>query len=289
MNNCSNADKKQCENCPNRDNCYGNYEDEDINLIKNKLQCFKLILCIMCGKGGVGKSLLSVILAQYFSEKFKTILIDLDLAGSSIPRLTNTTDYFITNVENQFNPIKINELSVVSMGHIHNNISDIYTSEIKRYFIKNILKNCAMDNKEILILDTPPNITEEHFAIYNYICNAKAILISTPHVLCTTELNRQFIFCQKANIDIVGIVSNMDGIRCSKCNHINQLFSKDIILKFCQNKYIQFLGEIEFNSQIVKNIDKGEVIHIPQLKSIYYKLLSIIMEFVPFNKKNDFN
>ena len=81
----------------------------------------------------------------------------------------------------------------------------------------------------------------------------------------------------------------MDGIRCSKCNHINQLFSKDIILKFCQNKYIQFLGEIEFNSQIVKNIDKGEVIHIPQLKSIYSKLLSIIMKFVPFNKKNDFN
>ena len=41
MNNCSNVDKKQCENCPNRDNCYGNYEDEDINLIKNK---FRLII-----------------------------------------------------------------------------------------------------------------------------------------------------------------------------------------------------------------------------------------------------
>lgn len=289
MNNCSNVDKKQCESCPNRDSCYGNRIDEDINLIKNKLQHFKLILCVMCGKGGVGKSLLSVILAQYFSEQFETMLIDLDLAGSSIPRLTNTSNHFITNIEDQFSPIKINKLSVVSIGHIQNNISSIYTSEIKRYFIKNILKNCFMNDKEILILDTPPNITEEHFAIYNYICNAQAILISTPHILCTTELNRQFIFCQKANINVIGIVSNMNGIRCNNCNYVNQLFSKDTILKFCQNKHIQFLGEIEFNNQIVKNIDKGKIIHIPQLKTIYSKLVNIIMEFDPSIKKKDFN
>lgn len=129
---------ESCKGCPNANNCISAKPDTDIVLIKERLQNIKLILAVLSGKGGVGKSTISKNIAEELSKRgIKTILLDLDLSGPSIPRLTNTMDEYIVDVENLFDPIKINEsLSVLSMGHLEafEEPGSTFTSNVKKNF-----------------------------------------------------------------------------------------------------------------------------------------------------------
>lgn len=242
-----------CKGCPNANKCATAKPDEDIPLIKNKFKSFKNIVAVMCGKGGVGKSFLSFVLAKYLAKTHSVLLLDLDLSGPSIPRLTNTEIFIVedTNIKYKAD----DGLDVLSAGHFLNSESLCFDSQTKNYFIKNMFKNCDFSGYDILILDTPPNITDEHLALFNYMENIDSVLISSPQALAIADLKRQASFCKKANINILGMVENMSGIKCGNCNHINTISEKSLESEI-ENVY--YFGSLPYDRNVAKDLDSGK-------------------------------
>lgn len=267
-----------CKGCPNAKICASSRPDEDINTIKTHLLNLKCKIAILSGKGGVGKSIFTKNLAETVSNlNYKTIVLDLDLSGPSIPRLTNTMDYAIYNPNEPFKAAKINEnLSAISMLHLERfeDSSFSFNSSIKNFFIKSILKNCDFSNFDFMVIDTPPNITDEHLAIVNYIKPDYAIIVTTPQNLSFDDAQRQISFCNKSNIPILGVVENMKNFSCSKCSHTTELFPNINIEKYCNEENIKYLGSLKLKTNISRNSDCGGKVD----EELFDQVISYLLE-----------
>lgn len=253
---------EQCGGCPNAKICAsGPVVDPDVAFIKGKLAHFKKIIAVMSGKGGVGKSTITRNLAESLANKeVKTIIIDLDLSGPSIPRLTNTEGVAAIEINNTIEAVRVTEyLSCISVGYYQDDI-DVYSSSVKTKLLKNIFLNSNFDNYELMIIDTPPNITDEHLGLVNFIKPDSAVIVTTPQIIAFQDVIRQISFCRKANINIKGIIENMKGSHCKKCNTFNDIFNDCDIENKCLELDIPYLGSLPINTDFGKISDAGKPI-----------------------------
>ncbi|ORE00449.1 NBP35 [Hepatospora eriocheir] len=277
-----------CKGCPNANACASSKEDIDIPVIKCNLKSLKLKVAIMSGKGGVGKSTITYNLAYSLAKNnLRVVLVDFDLTGPSIPRLSNTFNECIQEKENRFDPIKVpnvNNLYVISSKHLTVLEYDegIGNSKHKNKYIKKILKNCNFNDFDIMIIDTPPNITDEHLALVHYIGIDYSILVTTPSKLTITDLNRTLSFCKKANIEIYGVIENFKSFECPECKTLNYLKKSERGKIFAKENEIKYLGEIPHICKIARNSDQGEPTKIKQIEQISKIIIGDFFNFKKF-------
>jgi len=252
---------ESCKGCPNAAICASSKPDEDIQIIQTNIKPLKIIMAVLSGKGGVGKSTISRNIASSIAALgIRTVLVDFDLSGPSIPRLTGTEDAFIFNSNERFSPVVSGDgVGVISMAHLEDSQSRVFSTNTKNYAMKRILKNCSFDGYDVMVIDTPPNITEEHLALANYIKPHTSIMVTTPQSLALNDVRRQISFCRKTQINIMGIIENMKGFACQKCMHINAVYPDSGIEGFCKEENIEYLGSIPLRAQIAESSDKGVV------------------------------
>lgn len=251
---------ESCKNCPNAKICQSAKPDEDIAIIKENLKPINYIVVIASGKGGVGKSTITRNIAASAAQlKIKTVILDFDLSGPSIPRLTATSDSLIFSQE-RFDPVRLDDyLSVISIGHLAEfcDSSTVFNTGTKNRVIKKILKFCNFSDFELMVIDTPPNITEEHLALVNYIKPHGSIIVTTPQNLSLNDAVRQISFCKKAGIEVLGIVENMKDFVCQKCGFNNEIFKGSRTESLCIEEDISYLGSVPLKNTIAKNSDSG--------------------------------
>lgn len=262
---------EQCQGCPNQKTCSTMKEDDLIKTIKQNLSKVKLTLAIMSGKGGVGKSTITRNISHFLSlYNYKVLVLDLDLSGPSLTTLFNMQDY--TNlISENYSCIKIkNNLYTYKI-----NKNSFYNSSTKTNTIRHLLSN--IDNKfDIIVLDTPPNITDEHLAILNYLNTDYSILVSTPQLLSFQDVLRQYTFCVKGNIKILGLIENMKKFKCIECKHEQDVFFDSNIKKECEKYNIDYLGSLDINIEYGKKSDNGEVIDEKIFKTLSEKIINLI-------------
>ncbi|CAF0903728.1 unnamed protein product [Brachionus calyciflorus] len=259
---------ENCKGCPNANIRASAKPDEDIPLITEKLNHIKSIIAIMPGKVGVGKSTNSFNIAKKLSSrKIKTLILDMDLSGPSIPRLTNSMDELIFINESGFKPIQIDDfLYSISLGYLENSDDSIvYSSTVKNFILKKILKYCDFSNIEAIIIDTSPNIPDEHLALATYIKPSGEIFVTTPQKLSMDDVRRQISFCKKSGKNILGLIENMKGFECSNCKSINKIYNDTAIENQCKEENILYLGFLPLKSSYAKNSDSGIQIEDPFL------------------------
>lgn len=250
-----------CEGCPNAAACASARVDPAISDIKKRLEKIDQTIAVMSGKGGVGKSTISVSLAHSIANRgINVLLVDLDISGPSIPRMTGTTDQFFNVLSGSIKPVAISEhLSTVSAGHLvgFDREYSEFSSSRKNDLIKMLFQRVDLSGIKILVIDTPPNISDEHLALAQYIKPDIAIMVSTPHKVAFNDVIRQISFCSKAEIPLLGVVENMRHFKCPRCSHINVWGHGKDIEKFCRDSSIDYLGSIELSPEVAKAADSG--------------------------------
>ncbi|WUR03137.1 cytosolic Fe-S cluster assembly factor NBP35 [Vairimorpha necatrix] len=259
---------EQCRGCPNQSLCGSIKPDDFIHSISENMSHLKLVLAIMSGKGGVGKSTITRNITEILSKKkMSPLLIDLDLSGPSIPKMTSTEGEVILETNQTIYPIKISDnLGCISMGYFDN--VEVYTSSLKTNIIRNIFSTSHIKDYDVVIIDTPPNITDEHLAIVNYLKVDFCIIVTTPQMLSFQDVKRQFSFCRKNNIKILGVIENMKGFQCEKCECREDVFYDSGIEEQCKEKGIRYLGSIPLKKEYGKKGDQGEIIGDPIFEDI---------------------
>lgn len=230
--------------------------DKSLSKIKHKL-------IVLSGKGGVGKSTISVNLALTLSEKgYKVGLLDADLHGPSIPKMLGIEHERPYPSNQGFNPIIFSKnLKVMSIGFLlqDNDSPIIWRGPLKMGALKQFIGDCNWGKLDFLIVDLPPGTGDEPLSIIQIIKNNDgAIIVTTPQDVALVSVRKSINFVKKMGIPIVGIIENMSGFTCPHCGKSVDIFKTDGGKKASEDFSVPFLGKIPIDPEIVKTGDSGE-------------------------------
>ena len=195
----------------------------------------KRTILILSGKGGVGKSTVATQLAFAFqNEGLKVGILDIDLCGPSVPKMLNLMDKEIHQCDTGWLPVFTDDsqsLAVMSIGFLLNNDDEavVWRGPKKNAMIKQFLTDVTWQDRDILIIDTPPGTSDEHITVMESLRTVKvdgAVLVTTPQAVAVGDVRREVTFCKKAKLKILGIIENMSGFVCPNCNDCTNIFSK---------------------------------------------------------------
>ncbi|KAI9731309.1 MAG: cytosolic Fe-S cluster assembly factor nbp35 [Cirrosporium novae-zelandiae] len=259
-----------CAGCPNQKICASAPKgpDPDIPLITSRLSGIRHKLLVLSGKGGVGKSTFSAMLAYAFaSDPDATVgLMDTDICGPSIPKMLGVEQETIHISNAGWSPVWVGEnLSVMSVQFMLPNRDDavIWRGPKKNGLIKQFLKDVEWGDMDYLIVDTPPGTSDEHLSVNSYLKESGvdgAILVTTPQEVSLLDVRKEIDFCRKAGIKIIGIVENMSGFVCGKCKNVSQIFKATTggARQLAKETGIPFLGAVPLDPRIGMACDYGE-------------------------------
>lgn len=257
---------EDCRGCPNASYCAEPKKiDPGIQYISERLKGIRIIVAIMSGKGGVGKSTITRNIAEIISKRgISTCILDLDLSGPSIPRLTGTDGSSMHEINNVIYPVEVNGfLKAISVGYMQDSYDEaiVFGSTLKTNTVKKLLKCCDYKDTDVLLIDTPPNISDEHLGMVNFIKPHFGVVVTTPQRFSLQDVIRQIDFCKKANIKILGVIENMKKFTCGNCQHQKDIFKDTGIESYCNSNGIPYLGSIDLRQDIAKSSDIGIPIH----------------------------
>ncbi len=238
-------------------------EDTGMASVKN-------IIGVASGKGGVGKSTVSLNLALALQQTgAKVGLLDADIYGPSIPLMLGLTDGSMEVDDNKLQPADVDGLKVVSFGFFadQSNQAAIYRGPIISGILKQFLVDTNWSNLDYLIVDLPPGTGDIPLTLAQTIPITGILVITTPQDVASNVAVKAVSMFDKLNVPIIGVVENMSHFICPDCNNKHYIFGQGGAKKISAQFGMPFLGEIPLNSGIMEGSDIGKPIMITNADS----------------------
>lgn len=229
--------------------------------VKNALAKIKHKLIVMSGKGGVGKTSVSVNLAIALGTRgYKVGIMDVDLHGPDVPRMLGLQGMVSANENQKIEPMAYSEnIRAISMECFMPNKDDavIWRGPLKHSAINQFITDIDWGNLDFLIVDSPPGTGDEPLSVAQTIPDAKAIIVTTPQEVALSDVRKSINFCKKINKPILGMVENMSGYVCPHCGKTADLFGSGGGEATAATFGVAFLGRVPFDPKIVQAGDTG--------------------------------
>jgi len=230
-------------------------------LISSTLARIKHKLFIMSGKGGVGKSSVTVNLAAALAAKgFKVGVLDVDIHGPSVPTLLGLKGTLDVDRGSLVMPKQYNEnLSAVSMESLLKDPDQavLWRGPMKTSAIRQFVSDVQWGDLDFLLIDSPPGTGDEPMTVLKTIPDALCVVVTTPQEVSLSDVRKSINFLQYANANILGVVENMSGLVCPHCNKSIDLFKKGGGEELAEKYGLDFLGAIPLDPATVVAGDRG--------------------------------
>eukprot|EP01112_Ceratiomyxa_fruticulosa_P002455 TRINITY_DN1256_c0_g1_i1.p1 TRINITY_DN1256_c0_g1~~TRINITY_DN1256_c0_g1_i1.p1 ORF type:complete len:320 (-),score=64.71 TRINITY_DN1256_c0_g1_i1:87-1046(-) len=290
-----------CAGCPNQNICSTAPKgpDPDIAEIVERMKDVKHKILVLSGKGGVGKSTFSAQLSFALSfHGFEVGLMDIDICGPSIPRILGLEGEQVHQSATGWQPVFVREnLAVMSVGFLLESVDDavIWRGPKKNGLIKQFLRDVDWGALDYLVVDSPPGTSDEHLSITQYLKSTGsvdgAVIVTGPQEVSLMDVRKEINFCKKVGIPVIGVVENMSGFVCPKCNKESQIFTPSTggAEKMSQEMSVPFLGKIPLDPLIARSCDEGKsyLESFPdsqatkQFKLVFEKILESVQTTLP--------
>ena len=261
-----------CSTCPSGSTCQqstgkggsgqcGEQAAED-RAIARTLAGIHYKIFVMSGKGGVGKSSVTVNIAAALARKgYKTGIMDVDMHGPSVPNLLGLKSAIEVDPESGLMlPARYNEnLSVISMDSLLQDRDQaiLWRGPKKSAAIRQFIADVKWGNLDFLFIDSPPGTGDEHMTVIKSIPDAQCVVVTTPQEISLADVRKAINFLQYADAEILGIVENMSGLVCPNCGVEIELFKKGGGEQLARAHGIKFLGAIPLDPAAVVAADLG--------------------------------
>lgn len=262
--------------------------------LKENLKDVKNIYLVMSGKGGVGKSTVAAAIAAGLAVRGNKVgIIDCDMHGPSIPAIFGISEIRPGIENNKIAPIyPISNLSVMSIGFLLEDDDQpvIWRGPVKSGAIRQFFEEVEWGNLDYLIVDLPPGTGDEPLGIAQMLTTEinGAIIVTIPQDIALKSVRKSLTFLEKLNIKPYGIVKNMDGLVCPKCNEKIHVFGSDTgsVEKASEDYNVPVLAKLPLDPEFSEAEEKGEIIRWMMKESAWKSAITPLLDKIEEDNLN---
>ncbi|MBM4284300.1 MAG: ATP-binding protein [Deltaproteobacteria bacterium] len=262
----------------------GESKSREEQAISRTLRHIRHKILVMSGKGGVGKSSVAVALALSLARRGHQVgLMDVDLHGPNVLRMLGLKDPLDLGA-GQFRlpPEVLHNLKVISIEALMRNreLAVIWRGPLKHQLIRQFLTEIQWGFLDYLVIDAPPGTGDEPMSVAQTIPEAQALIVTTPQEISLADVRKSINFCQKVNLNLLGLVENMSGYSCPHCGKELPLFKKGGGERTAQTFNVPFLGALPFDPQVVEAADQGRLLELSEEQSVFFNALRPLVTYL---------
>jgi ATP-binding protein involved in chromosome partitioning len=217
------------------------------------------VIAVASGKGGVGKSTTALNLALGLRDLgLRVGLLDADIYGPSVPRLTGIREKPTLDDNKKMIPIARFGLAIMSIGFlVEEDTAMIWRGPMVMSAITQMLRDVAWGTLDVLVVDMPPGTGDAQLTLAQNVPLKGAVIISTPQDLSLIDARRGLAMFRKVNVPVLGIVENMSYFQCPHCGTRSDIFGHGGARHEAERLGVPFLGEIPLHMSIRTASDSG--------------------------------
>ncbi len=225
---------------------------------------FKKIIGVVSGKGGVGKSLVSSLLAVASNKKgYKTAIMDADVLGPSIPKAFGfgERDKAQGSDEGLYPAVTKNGIKVMSINLLleQENMPVVWRGPVVSGVVKQFYTDVLWGENDIMFIDMPPGTGDVPLTVYQSIPIDGIIVVATPQDLVKMIVEKAVNMANMMAVPIYGIVENMSYVTCPNCNKPIYLFGQGKVEKVAKDFGLKMLASLPLDSAVTKLVDDGQI------------------------------
>ncbi|MFA7205693.1 MAG: Mrp/NBP35 family ATP-binding protein [Saccharofermentanales bacterium] len=251
--------KTSCSEC--KSNCASNPNTKkDMTESPHELSRIRKVVAVVSGKGGVGKSIVTSMMAILMQRRgHKTAILDADITGPSIPRALGLKQRAQASEMGLF-PVKTKMgIDVMSLNLLVENDTDpvVWRGPILGNSVKQFWTDVIWSDVDIMFIDMPPGTGDVPLTVYQSIPIEGIIVVTTPQELVSMIVEKAVKMADMMDIPVLGIVENMSYVKCPDCDSQIKLFGESNIEKIAAAHDIKNVAKIPVDPELAGLCDKG--------------------------------
>lgn len=244
------------ENCPDRDN----EKKFDFSVPMNKFSNVKKVIGVVSGKGGVGKSLVTSLLASTMNkEGFKCAILDADITGPSIPKAFGIQDKATADNDGLYPAESMNGIKVMSTNLILENDTDpvVWRGPVIANTVKQFWSDVIWGDIDYMFIDMPPGTGDVPLTVFQSIPIDGIIVVTSPQELVSMIVTKALNMAELMHVPVIGLVENMSYFHCPDNGKNYNIFGDSHIDEIASNHNLNVLLKLPIDPSIAECCDKG--------------------------------
>lgn len=232
--------------------------------IKRKMDKIKHKIAVMSGKGGVGKSTITALLAVHLAKKGKLVgILDADFLGPSIPRIFGLEGKKPVSGIDGIEPILSAKygIRIMSIQFLipHKEVPVIWRGPMIAGVLKDFLGNVSWGNLDYLIFDLPPGTGDAPLTVMQTVPLDGIVMVASPQELTASIVEKAINMAYTMNTKIIGLVENMSYYKCPDCGRVDKLFGEGKSEHLAKKYNLNLIAKIPIDPQLARLCDRGLV------------------------------
>ncbi len=253
-----------CETCG--ENCSSRQNPQSFLENPHEMSSIKKVIAVMSGKGGVGKSLVTSMMAVTAQRNgYHTAILDADITGPSIPKSFGINK---RAVGNEFGLLPVPSktgIDVMSVNLLLDNVTDpvVWRGPVIGGTVKQFWTDVIWENVDFMFVDMPPGTGDVPLTVFQSLPVDGIIVVTSPQELVSMIVEKAVKMAKLMNIPIMGIVENMSYFPCPDCGNKHYIFGESHIDEIAANFGIDKVVKLPMNPMFAKLCDAGTIETVP--------------------------
>ncbi len=251
-----------CSSCG--ENCSERQASPEDFLVKlHERSSVKKVIGVVSGKGGVGKSMVTSLMAVGMNRAgYKTAILDADITGPSIPKAFGLDETLFGTPEGLIVPAMTNTgIEAVSVNLLLENQTDpvLWRGPVLGGLIKQFWGETLWTNIDYMFIDMPPGTGDVPLTVFQSIPLDGIIIVTSPQELVSMIVEKAINMAKMMNVPIIGLVENMSYFTCPDCGKQLKIFGESGIEKTAEEYNLPILGKLPIDPALAKLCDEGKM------------------------------
>ncbi len=247
-----------CSSCSQ--NCSSRTQPQDMHIETNQLSHIKKVIGVVSGKGGVGKSLVTSLLAVEAKRRdFKTAILDADITGPSIPKAFGLTQKADGDGEYIYPVCTKTGIEVMSVNLLLDDEKQpvVWRGPVIAGAVKQFFSEVVWNDVDYMFVDMPPGTGDVPLTVFQSIRLDGIVIVTSPQELVSMIVAKAVNMAKIMNIPILGIVENMSYVKCPCCNEEIKIFGESHTDEIAKEYGTEVLAKLPFDRELSKLSDNG--------------------------------
>ena len=266
-----------CSTCG--ESCSSRKEEQSFLAPKNSMSDIKKVIGIVSGKGGVGKSLVTSLMASGMQrEGYRSAILDADITGPSIPKAFGITEKAVGSEYGIMPAVSRGGTKIMSINLLLENDTDpvVWRGPVIGGTVKQFWTDVVWEDVDCMFVDMPPGTGDVPLTVFQSLKVDGIIVVTTPQDLVGLIVSKALNMAEMMNVPVVGLVENMSYFECSDCGKKHYIFGEGKTEEVAAKFGVPVLAKLPIDTRTPALADKGaiELADTDALKGVIDKLLS---------------